>query len=145
GVDAHVAPHGADGAEQLGAVGRQPVERGLEAVGVAGLGEQLARLGGVVLVARHVLGVAQVGGRQVGVGGRGEAAPDHLGDQLAVESVHQGAAHAHVVEGRHAGVDVDAVRAGGGDLAGADVRVRLQRLVDLGVLQVHGDVDLAAL
>src|SRR5690606_27251523 len=101
----------------------KPVDGGAETVGVARFGEKLAGLLRVVGVLGQVSSVTKVGRRQVGVCRSGETAPDDLGDDVAVDGVVQGLAHAHIVERLHTGVDVDAVGRRRGDLTGRDVGV----------------------
>ena len=127
-------------------VGVVDVELGREAVGEAGLGEELLRALGIVGVALVVLDVARHRGRQRLVR-RHRAVVDDADDAVLVDRHVDRLAHAHVVE--RLGVDVHRHVAGVELAALDDLALVLRVVLDLEELRrrdaVAEHVDLAAL
>ncbi len=116
-----------------------------KAVGIAGLGKQRLRLGGVKRQrARQVL-ISRVVRCVVAADRRAETGPGALDDRLAVERHHQGLAHPLVVEGLarivHAGNDLEL---GIADL-GHQPRIAVERAHQLGCCEFGKCVEVAGL
>ena len=127
-------------------IGVGGVEHGLEAVGMAGFGEQRLGLGHVIGVAGVGLVVARHRRRQRLVGGHC-AAVDDADDAVLVDRHVDRLAHLDVVEGLHVGVHRDVA---GVQLVALDDARLLRRIVlDLEEFRrrnaVAGNIDLALL
>ncbi len=105
---------------------RRQAKRHVDAVGIARLGQQGARLGGIVRIEAGQVDIARRLTRIVAADGLAEAEHGALDQGVAVDGVGQGAAHPHVVERRLGVVDAQDDLALGGADDDAEARVALE-------------------
>ena len=146
--DADLGPLGGEGFHE-GAVAEVAAAGGGacdgEAVGVAGLCEQLFGLCGIVGITLHVGIVAEAaGGDDLAVELCAEATGDGAPHAVEVDGVEHGLAHAHVIQDFVAAVDVDADVHALHAVAGVEFKAVGGQAVDLVRGHVGGDVDLTA-
>ena len=146
--DADLGPLGGEGFHE-GAVAEVAAAGGGacdgEAVGVAGLCEQLFGLGGIVGIGLDVGVVAEAaGGDDLAVELGAEAAGDGAPHAVEVDGVEHGLADAHVIQDFVAAVDVDADVHALHAVAGVEFKAVGGEAVDLVRGHVGGDVDLIA-
>ena len=147
--DADLGPLGGEGFHE-GAVAEVAAGGGGagdgEAVGVAGLGEELFGLFGIVAIGLDVGVVAEAaGGDDLAVEFGAEAAGDGVPHAVEVDGIEHGLADAHVVEDFVAAVDVDADVHALHAVAGVELEACGGEAFDLVGRHVGGDVDFTAL